>query len=186
MCPRPAQPPPTHPFVVALGSNIEPRTNLPWALQELQKQLSVTAVSHLYETVPVGADGVPTFLNAAVRAETRRPPAEIKWRVLRPLEAELGRVRTDDRNAPRTLDLDLVLYGRLELRDPAQGLMLPDPELLTRAHLALPAADVAGELIHPETGRTLAEIAQRFRHDEGVRRLGPDEVTGWRPARYLP
>jgi 2-amino-4-hydroxy-6-hydroxymethyldihydropteridine diphosphokinase len=167
---------PAHPVVIALGSNIEPRKNLPRALRALQRRLPVTAVSRVYETAPVGTASVPVFLNAAVRSATHRSPAEIKWRVLRPIEAELGRVRTGDRNAPRTLDLDLVLYGGLVLRDPQEGLTLPDPDLLTRAHLALPAADVAGELRHPETGKTLAEIAAAFRDAPGVRVLGPGEI----------
>jgi 2-amino-4-hydroxy-6-hydroxymethyldihydropteridine diphosphokinase len=167
---------PAHPVVIALGSNIEPRKNLPRALKALQQRLRVTAVSRVFETAPVGAVSVPAFLNAAVRSATHRSPAEIKWRVLRPIEAELGRVRTGDRNAPRTVDLDLVLYGGLVLRDPQEGLTLPDPDLLTRAHLALPAADVAGELRHPETGKTLAEIAAVFRDAPGVRVLGPDEI----------
>jgi len=166
----------SQPILIALGSNIEPRKNLPLGLERLRRRLPLVAVSRIYETAPVGAAGVPAFWNAAVRATTDLAPAKIKWQVLRAVEAELGRVRTGDRNAPRTLDLDLVLYGDLVLEDPGQGLILPDPELLTRAHLALPAADVAGELRHPETGSTLEEIARRFRDAPGVRALGPEEA----------
>lgn len=166
----------SRPLLIALGSNIEPVKNLPLGLRALRRLLPVTAVSRIYETQPIGAQDVPVFWNAAVRVATDRPPAEIKWQVLRPLEAELGRVRTEDRNAPRTLDLDLVLYGDLVLQDAEQGLHLPDPELLTCAHLALPVADVAGELKHPETGRTLEEIARGFRNAPGVRVLGTGEA----------
>lgn len=162
--------------MIALGSNIEPRENLPRALEGLRRRLTVTAVSHVYETAPVGTAGAPTFLNAAVRAVTHRSPEDLKWRLLRPIETELGRVRTGDRNAPRTVDLDLVLYGSLVLRDPEQGLTLPDPDLCRHAHLALPVADVAGELRHPVTGTPLAEIAQTFRDTPGVRVLGPGEI----------
>lgn len=169
---------PSRPLLIALGSNIEPAKNLPRGLDGLRRRLMVLAVSRIYETQPVGATGVPVFWNAAVRIATDRSPAEIKWQVLRPLEAELGRVRTEDRNAPRTLDLDLVLCGDLVLRDAEKGVHLPDPELLTCAHLALPAADVAGELTHPETGRTLEEIARVFRNAPGVRVL-PDGEADW-------
>lgn len=165
-----------HPVVIALGSNIEPRENLPRALERLRRLLTLTAVSPVYETAPVGSGAAPVFLNAAVRSATHRSPGDLKWQLLRPIETELGRVRTGDRNAPRTLDLDLVLYGGLVLRDPEQGLTLPDPDLLLHAHLALPAADVAGELRHPVTGKTLAEIAAAFRSAPGVRVLGPDEI----------
>lgn len=171
----------SRPAVIALGSNIEPAVNLPQALDKLRQRLEVTAVSHVYETAPVGAEGVPTFLNAAIRAQTGLSPGELKWRVLRPIEAEMGRARGEDRNAPRTVDLDLVLLGAEVVSDPGRGIELPDPELLTRAHLALPVADVAGELPHPRTGEPLMEIARRFRGEPGVRRLGTDEID-WSPV----
>lgn len=155
--------------MVALGSNIEPRKNLPAALEELHHRLTVSAVSPIYETAPVGAADVPVFWNAAVLLATRMAPAALKWEVLRPLEAQLGRVRTGDPNAPRTLDLDLVLYGSLVLRDPANGLEIPDPDLTEHAHLALPVADVAPDLRHPVTGKTLADHAEAFRGVGGVR-----------------
>lgn len=167
--------------MIALGSNIEPRKNLPRALAALREHLEVTAVSRLWETEPVGRPAAPAFLNAAVRVETRLGPVELKWEVLRPLEAELGRVRTEDKNAPRVIDLDLVLYGSLVLEDPQRGLSLPDPDLSRLAHLALPVAEVAGDLRHPETHERLARLAERFGGEEGVRVVG-EEIPGWGPS----
>lgn len=169
------------PVVLALGSNIEPARHLVAAVRRLRERLHVTAVSQLYETVPVGAAGSPIFLNAAVLLETSLAPAALKLDVLRPLESEAGRVRGEDRNAPRTLDLDILLYGALILRDPGHGLTIPDPDLPRFAHLALPAADVAPDLCHPETGQTLAALAARFRGAPGVRVVGPEEVP-WPPG----
>ena len=99
--------------------------------------------------------------------------------VLRPLEAELGRVRGPDRNAPRPIDLDIAFAGDLVVRDPALGLEIPDPEIIARAHLALPLADLAPEAVHPLDGRTLGAIAAGFADAPGVRVIGgPEALLG--------
>jgi 2-amino-4-hydroxy-6-hydroxymethyldihydropteridine diphosphokinase len=149
-------------FLLALGSNIDPERNLPLALAELSRVLSVESVSAVYETDPVDAPGTPRFLNAAVGVRAATTPHRLRADVLRPIEARLGRVRTGDPNAPRTIDIDLVFVPGLVLEDPASGLSLPDPELARRPHLALPVADIAGDAVHPVLGETLAAIAARL------------------------
>ena len=74
----------------------------------------------------------------------------------------LGRVRSADKNAPRTIDLDIALYGAQVIDDPLAGLRIPDPEIPLRAYLALPLAEVGPETVHPETGERLADIAERL------------------------
>lgn len=143
--------------------------NLPRAIQGLGDRFPLLGVSRIYQAEPVGAPDAPTFLNAAVAIETDLAPAELKFGHLRPLEAELGRVRTSDPNAPRTIDLDIALAGELVLTDPASGIEIPDPEILTRAHVALPLADLAPDAVHPVTGETLSEIAARFGAEPGIR-----------------
>ncbi len=156
-------------MLISLGSNIEPEVNLPLAVQGLGARFSLVGVSRIYEAEPVGAPAAPKFLNAAVAIETDVAPAELKFGHLRPLEAELGRVRTSDPNAPRTIDLDIALAGELIVADAASGLEIPDPEILRRAHVALPLADLAPDAVHPVTGETLFEIARRFRAEAGIR-----------------
>lgn len=148
------------PVLVSLGSNIEPRTNLAAAVRLLAQRCRVVSVSRVYRTPAVGGNG-PDFLNAAASIETRLAPARLKSTVLRSVEDALGRERQDDRFAPRTIDLDLVLYGSLILpagSSPAD-IELPDPDLLRWAHVAVPLADVAPDARHPVDGRTLREIA---------------------------
>lgn len=167
------------PVFVALGSNIEPAVNLPRAARRLAAHFPGLTASRIYETAPVGACEGPTFLNAAVRFVTSLAPARLKHDVLRPLEAELGRVRGADRNAPRTIDLDIALYGGLILNDPVAGLDIPDPGTLTHAHLALPLADLDPRWVHPLDGRTLGEIAAAFAGEPGVRVIGgPEALLG--------
>ena len=146
---------------VTLGSNIEPHENIHRALAELSRELDVEAVSGVWESEPHGAPGTPRFLNAAVRIACDLSPRSLKAR-LRRIEARLGRRRGGDRNAPRTIDLDLALFGDLVIDDPAAGLRIPDPEIVRRAYLALPLAEVGPRVPHPETGEPLARIAARL------------------------
>ena len=146
---------------ITLGSNIEPRANLERALASLVQVLDVEAVSGLWESAPYGAPGTPRFLNAAVRVATDLAPAALKL-LLRRVESDLGRSRGGYRNAPRTIDLDIALFGGLVIDDPQAGLRIPDPEILERPYLALPLAEVGSEVAHPETGEPLADIAARL------------------------
>ncbi|HSM37636.1 MAG TPA: 2-amino-4-hydroxy-6-hydroxymethyldihydropteridine diphosphokinase [Longimicrobiales bacterium] len=145
---------------VALGSNIDPARHLPEAVRRLEEAVGVEAASTAYETEPVDAPGTPRFLNAAVRVPWTGTPHGLRERVLRRIEDALGRVRTEDPNAPRTIDLDLVLVPGLILEDPDGRLWLPDPELERRAHLAVPLAEIAPAETHPHSGRTFEEIAE--------------------------
>lgn len=124
--------------VVSVGSNIEPESHLPRAISRLGEVGKVLSVSAVYESSPVGATNQQNYLNAAVLIEVAEPPEQLRDR-LRQIETDLGRVRTDDKYAARTIDLDLVLMGsRFDPEFP-----LPDPDLQTRAHLGVPVAEVA-------------------------------------------
>ena len=143
--------------LVALGSNIKPRDNLPAAVAALREQFTVRAVSPVYESPAWGRTDQPAFFNAAVRlqvdAATR--PAEFK-QSLRAIEADLGRVRDPaDPSGPRTIDLDLSVFGSRQFDQPP----LPDPDIVSRWYIAVPLADIAGEVTLPGDGRTLAEVA---------------------------
>jgi 2-amino-4-hydroxy-6-hydroxymethyldihydropteridine diphosphokinase len=152
---------------VALGSNIRPEQNLREAMRRLASHCSVLAVSPVYETQPVGTIDQPNFLNAAACIETDLDAAALKKEVLEPIENELKRVRTADKNAPRTIDLDITLFNE-EVLD-VRGRHIPDPDLLRYAHVAIPIADLAPQYRHPETGQTLEQIAKSL-PDAGLRR----------------
>ena len=154
--------------LISMGSNIEPALNLSRAFRALDERFGVVASSKVYQTLPAfGAVG-PSFLNAALEIRTQLGPEALKLEVLRPLEVALGRVRGDDRNAPRTIDLDISYHGDMVIDDREAGIRIPDPDCLRWAHVALPLADLDPDRRHPEDGRSLAEIARSVPDAAGV------------------
>lgn len=140
--------------VVTLGSNIRGPVYLPRAVAALAQMARVARLSQVYETPPVGTAG-PPFLNAAVLLALDLPAEDLRAR-LRAIEARLGRVRGADPNAPRTLDLDALLY---RTPDGAEALVLNRREM-GYAHAVVPAAEVAGHWV--VEGRPLFRRAAAF------------------------
>lgn len=152
--------------IVVVGSNIEKERNLPEAIRMLRRASHVTVerVSRFYESPSIGGpEDAPDFFNAAVYLCTELQPVELR-ETLRSIEAELGRERSDDPNAPRRIDLDIVYYGDVELD--VDDWVLPDPMAVTAAHVAVPIAEVAPDWIHPSDGRTASEIAEQIETGE--------------------
>ncbi|MDY0020140.1 MAG: 2-amino-4-hydroxy-6-hydroxymethyldihydropteridine diphosphokinase [Anaerolineae bacterium] len=147
-----------HRSFISLGSNIDSEANLREAVRRLAQRCTLLAVSSVYETAPVGKIDQPNFLNAAALIETPLTAAQLKTEVLEAIEQELNRVRTDDKNAPRTIDLDIALFDDQVLDVGSRH--IPDPDILKYPHVAVPLADLAPQVCHPETGQTLSEIAQ--------------------------
>jgi 2-amino-4-hydroxy-6-hydroxymethyldihydropteridine diphosphokinase len=139
-----------HRAYLNIGANIGPEVNLPRALELLRENVQVLMVSQAWETRAVGADG-PNFLNACALLLTPLSAAELKAKVINPIEDRLGRMRSDDRNAPRTIDLDIALYD-----DSALHLSNWD-----HAYLLVPLAELLPDLPHPVTGERLSDAAQR-------------------------
>ena len=141
---------------VALGSNLGDReTNLHKAVYALAPILDGIAVSSYYDTDPVGVDGdQPRFLNAAATGQTTLGAQELLDALLA-IEARLGRTRPFP-GAPRTVDLDLILYGNAVISTPA--LVVPHPRFREREFVLAPLAEVASDWIDPVTGRTVGEL----------------------------
>jgi 2-amino-4-hydroxy-6-hydroxymethyldihydropteridine diphosphokinase len=136
---------------VGLGSNIDPANNLSKALELLARHVIIDAIAHTWETPAVGSRG-PNFLNTAVAVRTQLPPGLLKSLVLRRIERELGRVRTANKNAPRTIDLDILVY---------EGQVL-DSKVWSYAFMAVPLAELLPDLHNSETGETLEQAAKRL------------------------
>jgi GTP cyclohydrolase IA len=148
--------------IVAMGSNIEKERNLAEGIRLLRRaqHITVERVSRFYESPSVGGpDDAPDFFNAAALICTELSAVDLRT-ALRAIEVELGRERTDDPNAPRTIDLDIAYYGDTILD--IDGWAIPDPQAVTAAHVAFPVAEVAPNWIHPSDGRSTKEIAEHI------------------------
>jgi 2-amino-4-hydroxy-6-hydroxymethyldihydropteridine diphosphokinase len=144
---------------VGLGANIGPReVTLLRAVDLLAEadDVEVLAVSQLRETDPVGVVDQPGFLNGAARIDTSLPPRALLELLLR-IEQSLGRVR-EERWGPRTVDLDLLVYGDLIVDEP--GLRVPHPRLHERRFALEPLAELDPELVVPGLGSVSAALAE--------------------------
>lgn len=149
---------------VGIGSNLDPAAHILKGVSLLSSRLHINGTSRFYRNDAVHprprSAPQPAFLNGVIRAWTALPPEEVKFHVLREVENACGRLRTGDRYAPRTLDLDLLMYGDLEIRTDA--LQLPDPGILVHPFLAVPLAELAPELVPPGSDCSMREMVRRM------------------------
>lgn len=136
-----------HQACLLLGSNIEPEINIPRAVSLLQAKLTIVRVSSVYET-PSADCCYPNYLNMAVLVSTELDRQNLRDRILRPLEASMGRVRSDDKNASRTIDLDIILFD---------GQVI-DSEIWQQVHVAVPVSELLPSC-RDQTGRILKNVA---------------------------
>jgi len=154
---------------IGLGSNLGDRTgNLKEALRRLHRPPAVTVagVAPFYRTAPVGYTKQGDFINTAAVLETALPPREL-LALLLSIEEELGRLRTV-RWGPRTVDLDLLLFGDEQINEP--GLIVPHPRLHERAFVLVPLADLAPGLSLPGRGRA-AELAGKLAKEQEIEKI---------------
>jgi 2-amino-4-hydroxy-6-hydroxymethyldihydropteridine diphosphokinase len=164
---------PNNPAIVyiSLGSNIEPQSNLLHAIQLLGSRCVIRRVSSAYITPPQGFTEQADFWNAAVMLTTGLTPLTLKHDVLDFIEATLGRVRDPlNKNAPRTIDLDISLWNDEIFEYGDKPWHVPDPDILRFAHVAVPLAEIAPDYLHPQEKITLVQIAARFDPASFVRR----------------
>jgi 2-amino-4-hydroxy-6-hydroxymethyldihydropteridine diphosphokinase len=163
--------------VLGVGSNLGDRLGfLRAARRRLAKDAAVriVAASAVYETEPRGGPPQGDYLNACLLLLTSKTPRAL-LELAQAVEAEAGRVRGPTKNEPRTLDLDLLLWGDAVVND--AHLAIPHPRLTERAFALVPAADVAAGFVVPGVGATLAALAARAGVG-GMRRFcGPED---WR------
>ena len=143
---------------VAAGSNVEPQRHLRQALGELEREFPGTRVSSWYRNRAVGFAG-DDFINLVAGFDTALEVHAVLER-LHAIESRCGRPRAAPRWAPRSMDLDVLLYGGLICDEP--GLRLPRPDLLKRAYMLGPLAELAPGVVHPTEGITIGELWRRF------------------------
>lgn len=147
----------THQACLLLGSNILPEKNLTLGLNLLRNVVTISKLSSVWEAPSVGSSG-PDFLNLAALITTSLKASELKAQVLRPLEKQLGRVRSANKNAPRTFDIDIILFD---------GQLL-DPNLWVYAHRAVSVAEILPDY-RSDQGKLLKEVARELAEMNPVR-----------------
>ncbi|MGH8176879.1 MAG: 2-amino-4-hydroxy-6-hydroxymethyldihydropteridine diphosphokinase [Steroidobacter sp.] len=158
---------------VAVGGNVDPLKFLSRALALLEKEFGPLRASPAYRNAAVGFEGAE-FVNLVVGFETSLPVSEVRMR-LQSIEALCERPPDAPKWAPRTMDLDILLYGDFVSDTP--GLVFPRPDLVRRPYMLKPMADLAPDRVHPTLGKTMSELWQAFESDHEMVDLGE-----WRTA----
>ena len=154
---------------IGLGSNLGDRiANLRAAINAIRHLGDLIAVSSVYESEPFGVeDDQPMYLNMTMAIRTHLRPIELLSELL-DIERANGRIRNRP-NESRTLDLDILMIDDTIMETPE--LVMPHPRMHERAFVMLPLAEIAPDLVHPKSNRTVSEIVSKL-SDQGVHRVG--------------
>ena len=159
---------------IGLGSNLgDKKANCRKALELLAEECRVVRVSSLYHTDPVGYIEQEEFVNAVAAVETDRSPSGL-LALCHAIEGRLGRTRTVHWG-PRTIDLDILLYGDVVLEQP--DLVIPHPLMAERMFVLAPLAEIDPDLMHPVLHKTALQLLHDVRKEHGVMRCKPDGQT---------
>lgn len=140
-----------HRLILSLGSNIGAEVHLPKTVELLREACRLERVSSVWESQSVGFPG-PNFLNACVIVFTVHSPAEFKEKIIRPIEAKLGRERGSNKNAPRTIDIDIVLCDDQPL----------NTDFWEYAFVIVPLAELLPGFPHPVSGEKISALADQL------------------------
>jgi 2-amino-4-hydroxy-6-hydroxymethyldihydropteridine diphosphokinase len=144
----------SHLAYLCLGSNIQPEINLVRGIELLQHYGQVKEISSAWESRSVGAEG-PNYLNACVSFFTTLPWEKLKEQVLLPIELKLGRKRTEDKFAPRTMDIDIILFDNKPC----------DEKSWEKPFVIIPLAEIYPAYKNPLRGESIRETAARLRQE---------------------
>jgi len=149
---------------LSLGSNLGDRQqNLDRALELLSDRLRVEKFSSIYETDPLGDDDQPRFLNMSCQARTRLAPKEL-LALAKGIESKMGRIGKS--GAPRFIDIDILLYDQQVVDTPE--LVIPHLKMTERAFVLVPLAEIAPDMVHPASGKTVKELLKNITEKQGI------------------
>ena len=138
--------------ILLLGSNILPEKNIARAIQLLKQSLPILSFSSVWKTHPEGGGG-NDYHNIAVEIQTDLPYDQLRYEVLRDIENQLGRIRFDDKNAPRTMDIDVIVDDDKVM----------DTKIWQYAFIAVPVSQLRPDLVTPTSKQTLSEFAEKLK-----------------------
>ena len=151
---------------VSLGTNIDREKHAKAGLRAMFDAFGELTLSPVYESESVGFVGSP-FYNLVIGATTSKALGEV-CRILKQIERDNGRISSEKKFSPRTLDLDLLLFNDLAIKQP---IVLPRPEILYNAFVLLPLQDLIPQQCHPEVNKTYGELWKNF--DKASQKLWP-------------
>ena len=140
---------------ISIASNINPKVNILKSLELIENYFPIISSSLFYKTDPIGNPNDPSFINGVIEIETTLSPESLKYSILRSIESKLERKRSADKNAPRTIDLDILIYGDEVVK--LDDLIIPDPQISERNFLAVSLAELAPELVPPGWEKNLID-----------------------------
>ena len=150
---------------LGLGSNIGDREiNLLKALSLISQESRLIKTSSIYETKPIGYEKQSYFLNMVCQISTKLKPVDL-LQSIKQIENKLGR-KPSFRNAPRIIDIDILFYDNKIMN--INNLVIPHPRLVERAFVLIPLAEITPKLIHPELGKSIAELSHKVTGQDGV------------------
>ena len=156
---------------LSLGSNLGDReANLRTAIEKLKAIGNPVAASSFYETEPVEVQSQPWFLNCAVKLDTEKMPRQLIAAILA-LEQEMGRQRKQQQKGPRTIDIDILLFGSSVIEIPS--LTIPHPKMHERRFVLEPLAEIAPDARHPVFKRTIRELRDALPAGQTVKKIAP-------------
>lgn len=145
---------------ISFGSNINPAENVVQSLRLLAQQVRIVNISTVYLTAAIDRPEQSEYYNGVMVIETRQPPLDLKYNILRTIETQLGRKRSEDKSAPRPIDLDILVYDDIIIDNPQ--LILPDPQIQKRPFIAIPLYELTPELLIPKYNIPIKDIAAKM------------------------
>ncbi len=160
---------------LGLGSNLgDRRSNLASAVEHLSQKVKIKKLSSVYETEPLYYEEQPRFLNAVLSATTMLASTEL-LHFVKSIERKAGR-KPSFRNAPRIIDIDILFYGDRVIH--TDVVTVPHPRIAERAFVLVPLAEIAPELVHPVSRRTISELLADVEGRGGVKEIGKLTLKG--------
>ncbi len=164
----------------SLGSNLSPKLHLERALEEIGKKFPLEGISHVYRTKPVGYVKQPYFWNMVVAGRKSNEDPEVIRRWILRLEEQNKRRKSHKTFGPRTVDIDLILFGDSVINN--KSFSIPHPDIEKKAFVLFPLLEICPNLIHPKNGKSMIEISAAFKSGtQRINRLPPETFKSFQP-----